>query len=53
MDKSGSMGTLLGTQKRIEVVKNELLSIGKTFFDKNSAKNMTLYMVFFDDEVVS
>lgn len=53
IDKSGSMGTLLGQRKRIDIVKDELLRIGKDFFKENRGHNMTLYVVFFDDQFAS
>ncbi|CDW72768.1 UNKNOWN [Stylonychia lemnae] len=51
VDRSGSMGTLLGQQKRIDVVKDQILSFAKTFFTKDLTKNVTLYVTFYDDEV--
>lgn len=49
IDKSGSMGTLLGSHKRIDVVKDQLLRVGKDFFAQNRNHNLELFVTFFDD----
>jgi len=55
IDRSASMGQMINNlQSRLEVVKSQLVSVGNSFFNNNkNTRNMTMHLVFFNDQVVS
>eukprot|EP00347_Sterkiella_histriomuscorum_P012404 403368705 len=55
VDKSGSMNTLIGMQKRMDIARTAVLTQAKKFFEKTAAgkQQIPLFITLFDDQVVT